>query len=144
MELYFGETHHIAQKFLGHKKKAIRIMEGCGNRVSCRSLFKKFEILPLILQYILSLLMFVIQNKTFFQTNNETHNLDNRHRNNLYLPQANLTIYQKGAYYSGIKIFNKLPLEIRNITGNHKKFKIELKKFLHVHALYSVEEYFSQ
>jgi hypothetical protein len=39
-------------------------------------------------------------------------NLDTRQRNNLYLSQANLTIYQKGAYYSGIEIFNKLPLEI--------------------------------
>jgi len=26
-----------------------------------------------------------------------------RQRNKLYLPQANLIIYQKGAYYSGIK-----------------------------------------
>jgi len=41
-------------------------MEGCGNRVSCRSLFKKLQILPLISQYMLSLLMFVVQNKTFF------------------------------------------------------------------------------
>jgi len=29
------------------KKKAIRIMEGCGNRVSCRNLFKKLQILSL-------------------------------------------------------------------------------------------------
>jgi len=41
-------------------------MEGCENRVSCRSLFKKLQILPLKSQYILSLLMFVIQIKTFF------------------------------------------------------------------------------
>ena len=49
----------------------------------------------------LSLLMFVVQNKNiFFLTNNENHNIDTRQRTNLYLPQANLTIYQKGAYYS--------------------------------------------
>ena len=48
-------------------------------------------------------------------------NLDTRQRSNLYLPQANLTIYQKGAYYSGIKIFNNLPLEIKNVAGNKKK-----------------------
>jgi len=54
-------------------------------------------------------------------TNNENHNLDTRQRNNLYLPQANLTIYQKGAYYSGITIFNNLPLEIKNVAGNQKK-----------------------
>jgi hypothetical protein len=29
-----------------------------------------------------------------------------------FLPEANLTIYQKGIYYSGIKNFNSLPLEI--------------------------------
>jgi hypothetical protein len=41
-------------------------MEGFGNRVSCRSLFKKLQILPFKSQYMLSLLMIVVQNKTFF------------------------------------------------------------------------------
>ena len=80
-------------------------MEGCGNRVSCRNLFKKLQILSLTSQYMLYLLMFVVQNKNFFLTNNENHNLDTRQRNNLYFPQANLTIYQKGVYYSGINFF---------------------------------------
>ena len=53
------------------------------------------------------------------------------------------TIYQKGAYYSGIKIFNKLPLEIKNVAGNQKKFKIALKKFLHTYSFYTIEEYLS-
>ena len=97
-------------------------MEGCGNRVSCRNLFKKLQISPLTSQYMLSLLMFVVQNN-FFLTNNENHNLDTRQGNNLYLSQANLTIYQKGAYYSGIKIFNKLPLQIENVAGNKKKIE---------------------
>jgi len=63
----------------------------------------------------------------YFKT--ENHNLDTRQRNNLYFPQANLTIYQKGAYYLGIKIFSYLPLEIKNVAGNQRKFKIALKKF---------------
>ena len=55
--------------------------------------------------------MFVVQNNTLFWTNAENYNMDNRQKkNNLHLPQANLTIYQKGACYSGIKIFNNLPL----------------------------------
>ena len=53
-----------------------------------------------------SLLMFVVQKKNLFLTNNENHNLDTRQRNNIYIPEANLTIYQKAAYYSGTKIFN--------------------------------------
>jgi len=35
-------------------------------------------------------------------SNSENHNVGIRQRNNLYLPQANLTVYQKQAY-SGIK-----------------------------------------
>jgi hypothetical protein len=92
----------------------------------------------------LSLLMFVVQSKNLFLTNNENHNLDTRQRNNLYLPQANLTIYQKGAYYSGIRIFNNLPLEIKNAAANQKKFKIALKKFLHTYSYYTIEEYLRQ
>jgi hypothetical protein len=57
------------------QKKAIRIMEGCGNRVLCGNLFKILQILPLTSQYmLLSLLMFVVQNKVFFSTNNENNN----------------------------------------------------------------------
>jgi hypothetical protein len=92
----------------------------------------------------LALLMFAVQNKNLFMTNNENHNLDTRQRNNLYLPQANLTIYQKGAYYSGIKIFNNLPLEIKNIADNKNIFKIALNKFLHTHSFYTIEAYLSQ
>jgi len=91
-----------------------------------------------------SLLMFIVQNKTLFLTKTENYNLDTRQRNNLYLPQANLTIYQKGAYYLGINIFNNLPSEIKNVAGNQKKCKIPLKKILYTYSFYTLEEYFSQ
>ena len=99
-------------------------MEGCGNTLSCRNLFKELQILSLTSQYTLSLLMFVVQNKNLFSRNIENHNIDTRQRNNLYLPQENLTIYQKGSYFSGIKIFNNLPLEIKNVVGNLKCLKL--------------------
>ena len=127
--IFWGNSSHSSTIFR-LQKKAIRIMEGCGNRVSCRYLFKKLEILPFTSQYMLSLLMFVVQNKNFFLTNNENHSIDTRQRNNLYLPQANLTIYQKKAHYSQIKIFNTLPFEIKIVAENQKKFKLALKKFL--------------
>jgi len=68
--------------------------------------------------------MLVVQNIDLFSTNIENHNNDTRQTNNLYLPQANLTIYQKGAYYSGIKIFNNLPLEIKNVAGKQISLKL--------------------
>jgi len=116
-------------------------MEGCGNGVWCKNLFKKLQILPLTSQYMLTLLMFVVKKKCLM--NNENHNIDTRQRNSLYLPQANLTIYQKWAYYSGTKIFNNLPLEIKIVARNQKKFKIALKKFLYTYSFYTLEEYLS-
>ena len=95
--IFWGNSPH-SHIIFRIQKKAIRIIEGCGNRVSCRNLFKKLHILPLPSQYMLSLLMFVVQNENLFLTNNKNHNLDTRQRNNLHLPQANLTIYQKGAF----------------------------------------------
>jgi hypothetical protein len=103
-------------------------MEGYGNRVSCRDSFKKLHILSLKSQYLLSLLMFVTQNKDFFITNIESHNLETRHGNNLYTPQTNLAIYHKGTYYSGIKFYSKLPSNIKSVSGNLKIFKSTLKK----------------
>jgi len=94
-ELYFEETRCIVPQLLACKKKAIRIKEGWGNKVPCKNLFKKIQILPLTSQYLLSLLMLIVQNKNLFSTNIKNHNTDTRQRNNLYLPQGNLTIYQK-------------------------------------------------
>jgi len=90
--------------------------------------------------------MFVVQNKNFFLTDNENHNVDTRQRNNLYLPQANLTIYQKGAYYLGIKIFNNLPLLLitkKSLNLPWKNFytlilSIQWKSSLLVHELCTV------
>jgi hypothetical protein len=42
----------MVPQFLACKKKAVRIIEGCGNRVSFRNLLKKLKILPLTSQYL--------------------------------------------------------------------------------------------
>jgi len=75
-------------------------MEPCENRVSCCNLFKKLQILPLTSQYMLSSLVFVVQNKKkSFSTSIENHNIDTRQRNNLHLLQTNLKISRNGAYF---------------------------------------------
>ena len=64
--IVWGNSSHSSIIFR-IQKKAIRVMEGCGNKVLYRNLFKKLQILPLTSQYMLSLLMFVVQNNFFFQ-----------------------------------------------------------------------------
>jgi hypothetical protein len=88
-------------------------------------------------------IMFVAQHKDLFTTNIQSHNLETRQINNLYTPQANLSTFQKGAYYYGTKIFNKLPSNIKTIRGNITKFKTTLK-CLYMNSFYTLEEYCKQ
>jgi hypothetical protein len=88
--------------------------------------------------------MFVMQHKDLFITSMDSHNLEIRQSNNLYTPQANLSVYQKGAYYSGVKIFNKLPSNNTNVNGNITIFKTTFKKCLYANSFYTLEQYFEQ
>jgi hypothetical protein len=67
-----------------------------------------------------------------------------RHKNDLHLPHACLTTYQRGVLYSGVKIFNALPMAIKDTSGNPRKFKVVLKHYLLTHSYYDLEELFSQ
>jgi hypothetical protein len=62
---------------------------------------------------------------------------------NYYLPSSNLSLYQKGVYFTGIKMFNNLPQRIKNFSNDTKQFKAALKNYLRAHSFYSIDEYFS-
>jgi len=68
--------------------------------------------------------------QTFIYKYLEVHNNDTRSANNLHLTPTNLTKYKKGAYYTGIKIFNYLPAHIKNVANETQIFKYTLKRFL--------------
>ena len=51
-----------------------------------------------------------------FTSNSEVHSINTRNKPDLYPPSIKLTEYQKGVYYSGIKIFNHLPQNIKNLS----------------------------
>jgi hypothetical protein len=63
---------------------------------------------------------------------------------NLYLPIANLSVFQKGPEFFGIKVYNNLPGSIKQLSNNKNKFKEALLHYLCIHSFYSVEEFFSQ
>jgi hypothetical protein len=88
------------------QKRIIRIIVGIRGRDSCTENFKKLKILPLQSQYILSLLLLVVGNGIYYRVNSDIHNINMRNKSNLHLPISNLSVYQKGPCYSGIKVFN--------------------------------------
>ena len=124
------------------QKRTIRIMMNVNNRQSCHDLFKKLSNIPSHSQYILSLSRFVVKNIDKFKSNSEIHSINTRNRFDLFLPAVKLSKYQKGAYYSGIQIFNHLPQSIKCLSGNVKKFKTALKEFLLLGSFYTLNEYF--
>jgi hypothetical protein len=87
---------------------------GCGNRDYCRNEFKKLKILTLMSQYMLRLLIFVVNNNDQFLINSEIHNINTKNSANLHLPWANLDIYQRRVHDPGIKIFNSLPFNVKH------------------------------
>ena len=98
--------------------------------------------LPLMLQYILSLLTFVSNNREQYFANSEIHNINTTHTPNLHLPRARLNIYQKGVHYSGIKIFNSLPQDMKTYIDNPQTFKKAVKKFLYTNSFYLLNEHY--
>jgi hypothetical protein len=65
-----------------------------------------------------------------------------RHGSDLHYPAYNLTKAQKGVSYSGIKVYNNLPHNIKSLSNNPNKFKPALRSFPFVGYFYSLDEYF--
>jgi len=78
--IFWGNSHtHHKNSIFKIKKRIIRIITNSGSHDTCRQLFKHFQILSIPSQYIFSLLLFVIKNRDFFQSNSEIHNLNTRY-----------------------------------------------------------------
>jgi hypothetical protein len=118
------------------------IMRGIQHRSTCRPAFKTLNILTLALQYILSLMTFMINNFEHFTFNCAIHNNLTRHRGNLHVLQSHLSLRQKGVHYMNVKIFNSLP---KFLVGDENQFTGKLKEILIrvYNSFYSVDEFFN-
>ena len=75
-------------------------MMGCKNRVSCRNLYRRLEILPFVSQYILSRMLFSKEQKSFyFEFKNYTKSTIQI--NDLYQPITNFYYISKGSTLHG-------------------------------------------
>jgi hypothetical protein len=138
--IFWGNSSYSIKIFI-LQKKIIRILADAQPRTSCRSLFKKLQILPIPCQYIQSILNFVVNNQETFQTNLEIYNINTRNKHHLHRPNANLSCFQKSAYYAGIRIFTRLPLCLSVLMNDKAKFKKAVQKYLNTHFFYSVDEF---
>ncbi|KAF9791697.1 hypothetical protein SFRURICE_020096 [Spodoptera frugiperda] len=73
----------------------------------------------------------------------DTHNVNTRHKNRLYLPPSRIKMLNQSPYYMAVKIFNKLPKDLQNET-KETIFTRKLKKILIQKCFYSIKEFFEE
>ena len=116
-------------KVLLTQKKMLKTMLGISSKSSCRKSFKKLTILPIPKLYIYSLMLFVVDNMHYCQTNACIHEINTRNYNQLCRLPVALSAIQRGATYSIIKIFNKLPPRISGLKTDHIVHKSTFRMF---------------
>jgi hypothetical protein len=62
------------------------------------------------------------RNRDSYESNSEIHNINTRFSLDLHTSTANLTTFQKGHFYFGIKVFNHLPTSIKNTSHDINQF----------------------
>jgi hypothetical protein len=140
--IIFWGISHLSESVFKIQKRIIRVITNSGRHDSCHDLYKKLQILPLPSQYIFSLLVFVNKNRSCYISNSEIHDINTCHNHKLHLPSTNLTLVQKGVLFSGSKIYNHLPLNIKMLSKDAKRFKSTLRPYLSEHAFYSLNKYY--
>jgi hypothetical protein len=124
------------------QKRVVRFIKGCNSRESCREHFREMKILPLKSQYIYSMMMFAAKNIEIFDTNKDYHDFNTRQHTNMHMNQVNLAKYRKGVHHMVVKIYNRLPKNLKEISNDPNKFKVSMKGFLTINVFYTLDEFF--
>ena len=101
--IFWGSTSSMLKVFLT-QKKILKAMLGISSRSCCRKWFKELEILPIRSLYIYSLMLFVVDNMHYFQSNSTVHEINTKYKNQLHIPSVRLSAIQRSTIYSAVGI----------------------------------------
>lgn len=130
-----------AQDVLLVQKKAVRIVAGADYRDHCRPIFICENILTVFSLYVLYVLLDVKKECAQLSKRFDVHDHNTRSKSNVEIPFCRLVKVAKSSKVIGLKLYNKLPVKIRNIEPL-AQFKLALTNGLLKHPLYSVNEFF--
>jgi hypothetical protein len=83
--------------------------------------------------------MYIVNNFELFVINFDRNTSATRNGKNLYLPMANLRVFQKGPELFGIKVYTNLPGSIKQLSNNKKKFREALLLFLYFRSFCNID-----
>lgn len=136
--IFWGSSYSTRSLFIV-QKKVIRIINQMKYDDTCRGVFRENSVMTVYAVYIYECLIFIFRHKEKFVVNNHDHQHNTRTIDINY-PIHRLTLTEKAPFYMCIKLFNKLPSEVRTIPSV-KKFKRNVKNLLISLEPYSCREY---
>ena len=132
-----GAASSALERVLVQQRRAIRCLVGLEYRDDCRKAFTELKIQTVISIYIQEVILYTVAaTKT---RNQDLHNYNTRNASNFVLPVHHLSLFGKKPTYSGAKLYNLLPEEIKNSDPQH--FKKRLTSWLQERPFYSLKEY---
>lgn len=124
----------------GSQKRIIRCIFNLHPSTSCKSYFKRLDVLTAPSLYFLALVTFVKKNPDLFSTNFEQYgpemDIVTRNRGGLRVPPHSSTFYEKGPHYQAIKAYEMLPDNIAE-TESFTNFRSKTLNFLKEKRYYS-------
>lgn len=122
------------------QKKIIRILTKSRRRKSCKNLFKNLRIHTIFGLYINEILNWIHNTKeNLSDVVKFTHNYNTRNKYNFRLPHHKLTTFRNSPQYMGLRLYNELPLYLKNL--NATQFKDKIKEKIIEKAYYSLDEF---
>lgn len=137
--IFWGNSTEI-QRLLILQKRCMRNIFKIKQRDSCKEIFITNKVLTIIGLYIYEAVVFILENRSFF--NNNEHIYNTRNKENLKIEKTNYTYLQKNVKYTIIKIWNKIPIVSRNLPKEH--LKKQLKTYLQNKAYYSLNDFLNE
>jgi hypothetical protein len=69
----------------------------------------------------------MVTNKSLFRLNSDIHNFNTRNNSKFFQVTTHLNVFKKSPGYAGVKIYNHLPADIKDLADDVKSFKKVLK-----------------
>lgn len=139
--IFWGNSVNVNSTFV-LQKRCLKIIYKMNITDSLRQVFIDKKFLTLTCIYILELCVFVKNDKEYFIKKSDIKkNLRSMYLFDMCTIATTSNIMYKSAVVTGIKVFNHLPLAIKQLDG--VKFKNQLKKWLLSKGFYNLDEYFS-
>jgi hypothetical protein len=137
--LLWGNSSHV-QDVLILQKKVVRVITDSNRLEHCKPLFVKLGCLTIVNLYIYHVLIYIKTNLSVFSLNEDIHSYNTRSCKKINVPYCRLSRSLNSYSVLGLKMYNKLPLELTALPLN--LFKNKVYNILISKPFYSLNEFF--